>query len=279
MAMRREVAARGVHSGLSAALARRVRFLAAPGGTAPTCLLVSFLAAGALAAQDGRVEIEEGNRLFEEQRYQEARARYLEALRKAPELALAHFNEGAALYREGDFESSAEAYMDALGRSDPEWRSQAWYNLGNAMLEQQQAEGAIDAYKEALRLNPADQDAKHNLEYALRLLQQQQQQEQDQQDQDGGEGDEEEQSGEDRQDQRDQGEQNQSEDGEDESDGQTSAPEGGDEGEDETPPAEGEGSEMTPEQAARLLQAVTEDPDEVNRKAAQPTGRNPRRDW
>ncbi|MCY3809736.1 MAG: tetratricopeptide repeat protein [Gemmatimonadetes bacterium] len=277
--MRREAAARGFHSGLAAALARRVRFLAAPGGTALTCLLVSFLAAGALASQEGRVEIEEGNRLYEEQRYEEARARYLEALRKAPELALAHFNEGAALYKQGDFESSAEAYMEALGRSDPEWRSQAWYNLGNAMLEQQQAEGAIDAYKEALRLNPADQDAKHNLEYALRLLQQQQQQEQDQEEQDGEEEDEEEQSGEDRQDQQGQGEQDQSEDGEEQSDREASAPEGGDEGEDETPPADGEVSEMTPEQAARLLQAVTEDPGEVNRKAAQPAGRNPRKEW
>lgn len=274
--MRREAAARDVHAGLAAALARRDRFLAAPGGMALTCLLASFLAAGALAAQEGRVEIEEGNRLYEEQRYQEARARYLEALQKAPELALAHFNEGAALYREGDFESSAEAYMEALGRSDPEWRSQAWYNLGNAMLEQQQADGAIDAYKEALRLNPADQDAKHNLEYALRLLQQQQQQEQEQQDQDGEEGDGEEQSGED---QQGQGEQDQSEGGEEQSDGEASAPEGGDEGEGETPPAEGDGSEMTPEQAARLLQAVTEDPDEVNRKAAQPAGRKPRKDW
>ncbi len=267
-------AARGFHSGLAAAPARRVRFLAAPGGTALTCLLVSFLAAGALAAQEGRVEIEEGNRLYEEQRYQEARARYLEALRKVPELALAHFNEGAALYREGDFESSAEAYMEALGRSDPEWRSQAWYNLGNAMLEQQQAEGAIDAYKEALRLNPADQDAKHNLEYALRLLQQQQQQEQEQEEQEGEEGDEDEQ-----QDQQGQGEQDQSEGGEEQSDEEASAPEDGDEGVGETPPAEGEGAEMTPEQAARLLQAVTEDPDEVNRKAAQPTGRNPRKEW
>lgn len=248
----------------------RVRTLL--GAMALAQALAVLIPTAELAAQEGRVEIEEGNRLYEEQRYQEARARYLEALRKVPELALAHFNEGAALYKEGDFESSAEAYMEALGRSDPQWRSQAWYNLGNAMLEQQQAEGAIDAYKEALRLNPADQDAKHNLEYALRLLQ-------DQQEQDGEEGDEEEQSGEDQQDQRDQGEQNQSEDGEEQSDGETNTSEGGDEGEGETPPAEGERSEMTPEQAARLLQAVTEDPDEVNRKAAQPTGRNPRKDW
>ena len=36
---------------------------------------------------------------------------------------------------------------------------------------------------------------------------------------------------------------------------------------------------MTPEQAERLLQAITEDPGEVNRKATQARGRRPRKDW
>jgi hypothetical protein len=36
---------------------------------------------------------------------------------------------------------------------------------------------------------------------------------------------------------------------------------------------------MTPEQAERLLQAITEDPGEVNRRNAQARGRRPRKDW
>ena len=53
----------------------------------------------------------------------------------------------------------------------------------------------------------------------------------------------------------------------------------------ESPPAEGEGSpqpqegEMTPEEAERLLDAIEEDPEDVNRKPASARGRKPRKPW
>lgn len=46
----------------------------------------------------------------------------------------------------------------------------AWYNLGGARLAADDAAGAVDAYEEALRRDPSDADAKHNLEVALRRL-------------------------------------------------------------------------------------------------------------
>ena len=55
--------------------------------------------AAPLSAQDGRREIEEGNRLYEEGRFQEAHARYLEALDKVPGLSLSRFTDGNALYQ------------------------------------------------------------------------------------------------------------------------------------------------------------------------------------
>jgi hypothetical protein len=36
---------------------------------------------------------------------------------------------------------------------------------------------------------------------------------------------------------------------------------------------------MTPEEAERLLDAIEEDPDEVDRRRAAPVGRRPRRPW
>lgn len=44
----------------------------------------------------------------------------------------------------------------------------AFYNLGNAKLASRDAGGAVDAYKQALRLAPDHASAKHNLEIALR---------------------------------------------------------------------------------------------------------------
>jgi len=52
--------------------------------------------------------------------------------------------------------------------------------MGNSMVEQQKLQEAVESYKQSLRQNPGDMDAKYNLEYARRLLKQQQQQQQDQ---------------------------------------------------------------------------------------------------
>jgi len=259
-------------------------------GCAVSAALTALTLAGPAAGQEGRREVEAGNRLYDEGRYQEAHARYLEALEKVPGLPLVRFNEGNALYQSQEFQRAMEAFLEAAEGADPEWQSQAWYNLGNALLRQQQAGPAAEAYKQALRSDPRDVDAKHNLEVALQQLQQQQQQ-QDGENQEGGEQNEDQQGEGGGQDQQPQG----GEDGEQENDPsqgeddqqQQPQPQDG-QGEGESQPqdqqeGEGEGQQppprMTPEQAERLLQAITEDPGEVNRKAAQARGRQPRKDW
>ena len=55
----------------------------------------------------------------------------------------------------------------------PELRQRAFYNLGGAELAADDPAGAVAAYEEALRLDPSDADAKHNLELALRRLEEQ----------------------------------------------------------------------------------------------------------
>ncbi len=59
----------------------------------------------------------------------------------------------------------------------------AWYNLGNAHLAGGDPRGAIAAYRESLLRDPGQTDAKHNLELALRRLEQQQKQEEQEQQQ------------------------------------------------------------------------------------------------
>lgn len=260
------------------------------GVSAGACLAVMVATAaivGPVAGQEGRREVEAGNRLYEEGRFQEAHARYLEALKKVPGLPVARFNEGSALYQSHEFQRAMEAFLDAAEEADPEWQADALYNLGNALIRQQQPGPAVEAYKQSLRLDPRDQDAKHNLELALQQLEQQQQQ--------GGDG----QQGDDQnQDQQQQGESQPQPQGEQEGE-QDSDPSQGEDGQQQPRPLDGapegeaqpedrqdgEGQsdtpppQMTPEQAERLLQAITEDPGEVNRRNAQPRGRRPRKDW
>ena len=53
---------------------------------------------------------------------------------------------------------------------DNHLKSEAYYNLGNNFLKQQQIEDAINSYKEALRINPSDEQSRYNLSKALSLI-------------------------------------------------------------------------------------------------------------
>lgn len=92
---------------------------------------------------------------------------------------------GAALYRLGDFEASAEVYSQldtATGH----------YNRGNALVQQGKYDEAISAYDAALTQQPDMQDAIHNRALAEQLKQQPpQNQQQQQQNQDSGQGEQE----------------------------------------------------------------------------------------
>jgi tetratricopeptide (TPR) repeat protein len=248
-------------------------------------VLIGVLPSG-VAAQRGRAELNDGNRLYEEGRFGEAHEKYLEALRDAPGLPLALFNDGNALYESEEYVRALDAYRGAIESGDPALAAATWYNLGNALYRQQRFQESLEAYKEALRIDSGEIDYKHNLELALEQLQEQEQ-DQGSEDAEGNQQDEEEQENQDgEQDQEpqdqeeNQGEEDQEQDP-DESPNRDQPPEGSPEEEqpesDQQP--EPEPGEMTPEEAERLLRGVQEDPDEVNRRQAPLRGRRPTKPW
>ena len=232
-------------------------------------VLIGALPSG-VAAQRGRAELNDGNRLYEEGRFPEAHEKYLEALREAPDLPLALFNDGNALYQSEEYVRALDAYRGAIESGDPALAAPAWYNLGNGLYRQQRFQESAEAYKQALRIDPGEIDYKHNLELALE--QQLQQPDQDPQSEDGDESQQDEeqenQDGEQNQEPQDQEE---SQD-EDQDQDQEQQPESGQQPE----PATGE---MTEEEAERLLQGVQEDPGEVNRRQPPLRGRRPSKPW
>ncbi len=133
--------------------------------------------------QKGRNEVGEGNRQFEKGKFEEARASYRKALGKAPGSPVATFNLGGSQYKLKEFSDAEESFMEAAQSSDSEVLGRAHYNLGNSLFRQGRVEESVEAFKQALRLNPNDHQAKHNLEFVLTQQQQQEQQQQPQQDQ------------------------------------------------------------------------------------------------
>ena len=159
----------------------------------------------------------EGNDRFAKEAYLEALAAYQSAQIESPELAEPYYNAANALYRQGAYPEALEQMEEALRyAADQTIAENSFFNLGNATFNLQSWEEAVDAYTEALLLNPDDQDAKYNLELALQQMQQQQQEQQEQQQQDQQQDQEQQEQSEEQQDQEsDQQEQDQSQSGQD----------------------------------------------------------------
>lgn len=153
-------------------------------------ILLSPVAAPELLAS-ARSKNREGNRLYEEKKYDEALKRYTEAQLEAPDAPQLHYNLGNVLFRKGELEKARDEYSRALASADPGLDPRAIYNLGNTFFSRQEYKDAVAAYQRALRLDPSDPDAKRNLELALLRMKQQEQQKQ--QPRGGGQKDEEEQ--------------------------------------------------------------------------------------
>ncbi|MFQ5702758.1 MAG: tetratricopeptide repeat protein [Gemmatimonadales bacterium] len=137
---------------------------------------VSVLVPTGLVAQAGRAKVEQGNKLYADGKYGEARNKYLEALNEVPNSPLIRFDEANTLYETKKYDKAMAAYRDALKSSDSSLQSQSWYNVGNTLYRSQKLEESLEAYKQSLRIDPTDFDAKHNLELVLRKLEDKKQQ-------------------------------------------------------------------------------------------------------
>ena len=147
-------------------------------------LIVLFLTSVSLFAQHPNKLIRKGNNDFEKGEYNEAEIKYLKALEKDSLDLRALYNRGDAIYKQNNPEEAAQMFNKIIKHSDDkELRADAFYNLGNTLMQTEKYQEAIDAYKQALRNNPSDMDSKYNLQYAMSKLKEQQQQQQQNQDQ------------------------------------------------------------------------------------------------
>lgn len=129
-------------------------------------------------AQSERKMTRNGNSNYETGNFIDAEINYKKALEKNSDLLEAQFNLGDALVRQKRFDEAIEAFEKvSASTEDQNLKANALHNKGNVLLSQQDLEGAIESYKDALRVNPKDQDTRYNYAYVKRLLDQQQQQE------------------------------------------------------------------------------------------------------
>ena len=123
------------------------------------------------SAQSTRGLINDGVDLYNEQKFAEAEVNFKKGTEKNPESFEAKFNLGDAYYKQQRYDEAIKSFQSAFvnARSDGE-RAKLYHNVGNSLLKSQKIKESIGAYKEALKLNPNDQETKYNLSYALNML-------------------------------------------------------------------------------------------------------------
>ncbi len=147
---------------------------------------MTLLSAGLYAQQHPeRRHIRSGNRAYEELEFEKAEQAYRKAAVKTPGVAESEFNLADALYKQGRYEEAENTLKTLTSKENsliPAQAAQAYYNLGNAQFAQQKLSEALESYKQSLRLNPDDKEAKYNYVYTKKLLDQNNNQNQNNQD-------------------------------------------------------------------------------------------------
>ncbi|MFZ1528880.1 MAG: VWA domain-containing protein [Ferruginibacter sp.] len=130
--------------------------------------LLLFLNANAFAQAD-KESIRQGNDAYKRGDYAAAEANYRKASTQNPNNATAYYNLGNAQYRSKKTDESVASYDNAIKlMTNNAQKSDAFYNKGVVLQNSDKLEDCILAYKNALILNPNHEEARQNLQKALR---------------------------------------------------------------------------------------------------------------
>jgi len=138
------------------------------------CLL--FCCPTLINAQNTKAQLKKANEAYNKQEYDKAAEQYKNILTTDADNVTAQYNLGNALYKKGEHTQAAQAYGAVLEKAPQQMKAATYYNQGVALQKSNQLSECIAAYKNALKLNPTDEDARLNLQKALQQQKKQQEQ-------------------------------------------------------------------------------------------------------
>ena len=231
--------------------------------------ILSFSLPALVFAQVDRKQIRSGNRKFDKNDYRGSAVEYMRAL-DADSLSVAgNYNLASAHYRLGEYDSAAERLgklKDVIAGN--EYESDYYFNLGDAAVAKKDWQGAVDAFKNCLLVDPGNLEAKENYIYAKKHLDNQQ---------NGGDGQQDQQDN--QQNQKDQNDQQDQKDQQDKQDNQQNKP---DQQNQKQQPQQAE-VKVSPQQAQQMLQAIQakekKTQEKVEKEKAAAVGRDKEKNW
>ena len=147
-------------------------------------MLLLLATATASMAQTARQYIRNGNKLFRSGQFDQAEVAYRKAIEKNPRNPQAHYNLGNSLMAQRKDSAAIQSLQKSTELETSKIRkAMAYHNMGVVCQQHKMYGEAIEAYKNALRMNPKDDATRYNLELCKRQ-QKNQQNQQKQQDKD-----------------------------------------------------------------------------------------------
>lgn len=158
-------------------LLKRISLFGSKKAVAAMLLLMAVSA----SAQSDRQYVRQGNKQFQTGDFANAEVSYRKAIEKNPRNPQAVYNLGNALLAQNK-DSAAVVQFESAAKleTNPMRKYQSFHNLGVICQSHKMYGEAIEAYKNALRLNPDDDETRYNLVLCQRQKQKQDQNQQNQ---------------------------------------------------------------------------------------------------
>ncbi len=249
--------------------------------------------------------IYDGNQAFDASNNVEAEKNYRRATATGLKKDIAQYNMGTTLQQDNYVAEALSVYADAveITKERPN-KHRNFHNIGNALMQIKEYKGAVEAYKNALRNNPNDDETRYNYALAKKMLEDEENKDDQNDDQDNKDN-KDNQDNKDNNDNKDQDqdkkgdkdkdqegdkEQDKNEgsddEGENEKDNKKDDPkdqdEKGDKEKDQQQP-QGNPTQLSPQQVKNLLEAMSNEEkkvqDKVNAQKAKPAGVKSKKDW
>jgi len=134
-------------------------------------LFICLLFPGAGFAQDA-IDWLRADAAYDDQLYLRSLHYYKKLMRNNPQQPQFYFNIGNVYYRQGEYQRARMYFQRALNlEHEFSLRARILYNLANTHFLTGDYRTSVGLYRRSLRIDPDDVDTRHNLELALRKLQ------------------------------------------------------------------------------------------------------------
>lgn len=122
-------------------------------------------------AQEKDKTLPKANDEYAQKKFVEAEANYRISHSKFPKRTVAPYNLGNSIYQQKQSAEAKYAYASALAITKSRvQKHKIFHNLGNVFMNEKNYSAAVEAYKNALRNKPSDEETRYNFALAKQKL-------------------------------------------------------------------------------------------------------------